>query len=441
MSDKTIITRKIEIYVSESDKDLRKEYYKTLRNWSYISRNYANDTINALQSSFFLDNITKDSNEENKKALTEYLGIKKMGMGYKILANKYKEHLPSYFRSAINSFVYKNFSESIRDVLKGDSSVTSFKKDFPLLFMSNSIRNLSIDDKSGSFEFSAIPFRFVFGRDKSNNKSIVEKITTGEYKMSNSSFKFIDNKLFFFLVVSIPKEKFKLDENKTLGVDLGIANPAYVSINNDKHFKQAIGSTDAFLHTRLAIQKSRKSLQRNLTHTKGGRGRNHKLDKLNDIGSKERNFAKTMNHSWSKQIIEVAVKNKCASINIEDLKGIGREEKNSFVLRNWSYFELQTMIQYKADRVGIKVNMVNPKYSSQRCSSCGFIHEDNRISQSKFICLECKVEMNADYNASKNISIAHNEEYVKEIENHSKAIEKLKKLNKEEKNVEEMLQV
>jgi transposase len=85
--------------------------------------------------------------------------------------------------------------------------------------------------------------------------------------------------------------------------------------------------------------------------------------------------------------------------------------------------------------------MINPKYSSQRCSSCGFIHEDNRISQSKFICLECKVEMNADYNASKNISIAHTEEYVKEIENHSKAIEKFKKLNKEEKNVEEMLQV
>ena len=439
MNKANLTTRKIEIYVSESDKDLRKEYYKTLRTWSNISRNYANDTINALQSSFFLDNIIKDSNEDNKKALSEYLGIKKMGVGYKILANKYKEHLPSYFRSAINLFVYKNFSESIRDVLKGESSVASYKKDFPLLFMSNSIRNLIIDDKGGSFEFFAIPFRFVFGRDKSNNKSIVEKITTGEYKMSNSSLKFIDNKLFFFLTVSIPKQKFELDENKTLGVDLGIANPAYVSINNDKYFKQAIGSTDSFLHTRLAIQKSRKSIQKNLTNAKGGRGRNNKLKKLNDIGSKERNFANTMNHSWSKQIIEAAVKNKCGTINIENLKGIARDQRNSFVLRNWSYFELQTMIQYKADRVGIKVNMVNPKYSSQRCSSCGFIHEDNRESQSKFICLECKEEMNADYNASKNISIAHTKEYIKEIENHSKAIEKLKKLNKKEKNVEEML--
>lgn len=441
MSDKNIITRKIEIYVSEQDQEKRKEYYKTLRNWSYVSRNYANDTMNILQSAFFLDNTIKDTNPDNKKALSEYLETSKRNLGYKILASKYKESLPSSFRTSINSYVFKAFSNSIKDVLRGDASVISYKKDFPLLFMSNTIRNLTMDDKSGSFDFFSIPFRFVFGRDKSNNRDIVSKVCTGEYKMSDSSFKFIDNKLFLFLVVSIPKQKFELDGDKILGVDLGIANPAYVSINNDKHFRQAIGSTDAFLHTRLAIQKSRKSLQMNLKHAKGGRGRNHKLDKLNDIGFKERNFAKTMNHSWSKQIVEAAVNNKCGSINIEDLKGIGRDEKNSFVLRNWSYYELQTMIQYKADRAGIKVNMVNPKYSSQRCSSCGFIHEDNRISQSKFICLDCGEQMNADHNASKNISMAHTPGYIKEIEKHIKAIDKLKKLNKEEKNVEEMLHV
>jgi transposase len=92
------------------------------------------------------------------------------------------------------------------------------------------------------------------------------------------------------------------------------------------------------------------------------------------------------------------------------------------------------MIQYKAERAGIKVNVVNPKYSSQRCSSCGHINEDNRETQSKFVCKDCGFETNADHNASKNISIAHTDEYTKEIEKHIKAINKIK-----EKNIDEML--
>ena len=434
MNKVNLTTRKIEVYISESDKDLKKEYYNTLRTWFSLSRNYANDTINALQSSFFLDKVIKDSTDDNKEALSEYLKTSKRNIGYKILANKYKDSLPSTFRATINSYVHKSFSDSIKDVLRGDSSVISYKKDFPLFFMSNSIRNLTMDN-GGSFEFSSIPFKFVFGRDKSNNKSIVEKITTGEYKMSDSSFKIIDNKIFLFLVVKIPSKVKELNIENVLGVDIGIANPAYVSVNNDNKFKRSIGSTDAFLHTRLAIQKTRRSIQKSIKEVKGGRGRSHKLNKLNDIGSKERNFTKTMNHSWSKQIIDAAIENNCGSINIEDLKGIGNNEKNSFVLRNWSYFELQTMIKYKAEREGIKVNVVNPRYSSQRCSSCGYIHEDNRESQSKFLCKDCGYTTNADHNASKNISIALTKEYIDSVEAH------ISNMEKNSKDKKEMLQV
>ena len=419
-----INTRKIEIFVAEPDADKRKQYYRTLRDWLYNSRNYANDIMSLLQSTYFLDNVNKATNPDNHKGLSEYLETSKRNLGYKVFANKYKDVLPSSYRTCINSYVFANFGNSIKDVLKGEASVISYKKDFPLLFMSNSIRNLTVDELGGSFEFMSIPFRFNFGRDKSNNKTIVRKITTGEYKMADSSFKFVDNKLFMFLVVKSPKQVFKLDEEKVLGVDLGIVNPAYVSINTDKHFRQAIGSVDSFLHTRLSLQKQRRSLQRNLKYTNGGKGRTKKMEKLDNLGSKERNFAKTMNHTLSKEIVSLAVANKCGTINLEDLKGIGQSERNSFILRNWSYFELQSMIQYKAKQVGITVNMVNPKYSSQRCSKCGHIHQDNRITQSKFLCQSCGFEDNADFNASKNISVAHTKQYKKEIEDYFKNLDK-----------------
>ena len=62
-------------------------------------------------------------------------------------------------------------------------------------------------------------------------------------------------------------------------------------------------------------------------------------------------------------------------------------------------------IENKAKEVGIDVIYIDPKFTSQRCSKCGYIHTDNRPEQSKFKCLSCGFEANADYNASQNISI------------------------------------
>jgi transposase len=77
-------------------------------------------------------------------------------------------------------------------------------------------------------------------------------------------------------------------------------------------------------------------------------------------------------------------------------------EANRF-LKNWSYFDLQTKIEYKAKEQGIKVIYIKPRYTSRRCSKCGYIHSDNRPTQARFICQQCGYEENADYNASINI--------------------------------------
>jgi transposase len=88
---------------------------------------------------------------------------------------------------------------------------------------------------------------------------------------------------------------------------------------------------------------------------------------------------------------------------MEDLKGVTKKA-NRF-LQNWSYFDLQTKIEYKAKEQGISVIYINPHYTSQRCSKCGFIHEDNRPEQARFKCQNCGFEENADYNASQNIAV------------------------------------
>ncbi len=51
----------------------------------------------------------------------------------------------------------------------------------------------------------------------------------------------------------------------------------------------------------------------------------------------------------------------------------------------------------------IKITEVNPAYTSQTCSKCGYIDKRNRKSQEVFICGFCGKKQNADINASKNI--------------------------------------
>ena len=58
-------------------------------------------------------------------------------------------------------------------------------------------------------------------------------------------------------------------------------------------------------------------------------------------------------------------------------------------------------IYYENDSVFRKIN---PCYTSQVCSCCGHWEEGQRVDQSHFKCKSCGTELNADFNASRNIA-------------------------------------
>lgn len=55
------------------------------------------------------------------------------------------------------------------------------------------------------------------------------------------------------------------------------------------------------------------------------------------------------------------------------------------------------------DRFGVEAEEVNPAYTSQTCSACGYVDKNNRPSQARFRCLWCGMKMHADCNAARNI--------------------------------------
>lgn len=224
--------------------------------------------------------------------------------------------------------------------------------------------------------------RFII--DVGTNKNKDELLTTlcrvysGEYEYCGSSIQFdkAGKKIILNLTIKIPQKNCDLNESTVVGVDLGVKIPAVCALNTNPYAREFIGSVDDYLRVRTQIQNQRRRLCIQLRNTKGGHGRKKKLKALDRYTSRERNFVKNYNHMVSSRIIKFALKHNAKYINLECLKGYDTDKK---VLRNWSYYELQSMIEYKANKYGIVVRKINPCYTSQVCSECGHYEEGHHV--------------------------------------------------------------
>ena len=92
-------------------------------------------------------------------------------------------------------------------------------------------------------------------------------------------------------------------------------------------------------------------------------------------------------------------------INVKAKSGLNK----SILDMGWAMFAL--MLEYKQSWNGGFVAYVPAAYTSQRCSACGHTAKANRVSQSKFNCIECGYQAHADFNAAKNILAAGHAAY------------------------------
>ena len=402
-----ITVRKLKLTVVGTDEE-RKQGYKFIRDSQYAQYQGLNLAMGILSSAYLESNrdIKSDIFKEAQKSLTNSNPIfDNISFGTGIDT-----------KSAITQRVKKDFKTSLKNGLaKGERTITNYKRDYPLLTRGRDLKFQYKDDDIIIKWVNKIAFKVVLGSGKIKENKIelqhtLHKIIDKEYKVGQSSLQFDrNNNLILNLNLDIPyKPKTEVVEGRTLGVDLGIKYPAYMCLNDDTYKREHIGSIDDFLRIREQMQDRRRKLQHDLKFIKGGKGRNKKMQALDRLRDKEKNFATTYNHMISKNVVEFAKKNQCEYINMEKLT---KDGFNNAILRNWSYYQLQQYIEYKAEREGIKVRYIDPAYTSQTCARCGHVDKENRQTQEKFICTKCGFELNADHNAS--INIARSEKFIK----------------------------
>ena len=179
---------------------------------------------------------------------------------------------------------------------------------------------------------------------------------------------------------------------ETLGVDLGILCPA-VGVVSSTGKTKFFGNGRHNKYLRRKYKKLRKTL-----------GKSKKMNAIKQINNKESRKMRDINHKISRNIVNFAVESNCGTINLENLSGIRQTSKaggkNKANLHTWTFFELSKFIEYKAYELGIKVNYINPKYTSQECPNCG---AKNKVNGRNYKC-SCGYKTHRDRLGALNIA-------------------------------------
>lgn len=403
------ITRQIKITIINENEDIRKEQYKFIRDSIYAQYRGLNMCMGYLLSGYYANNmdIKSEGFKLHQKTITNSLSI--------FNDIEFGKGIDS--KSSITQRIKKDFSTALKNGLaKGERSGTNYKRDYPLMTRGRDLKFKYENDNSDTVIINwvnKIVFKCIIGHKGNSTelKHTLHKVINGEYKVGGSSIGFNKrNEMILNLSLDIPEKKHKVVEGRTLGVDVGLAIPAYVSLNDSIYVRKGFGCYDEFARVRQQFKARKSRLYKQRELTKGGNGRKKKLHSLDFLASKESDFAKTYNHQLSRKIVDFAVKNNCQYINIENINSETLDDK---LLAQWGYYQLQEQITYKAKLVGIEVRKVRSAYTSQTCSFCGNVDKENRPKKDKgqayFSCTNPKCPMhgkviNADWNASVNIA-------------------------------------
>jgi IS605 OrfB family transposase len=197
----------------------------------------------------------------------------------------------------------------------------------------------------------------------------------------------------------------------TIGVDSGRKIAAAITLNHPAFplMEQYLGKDLAwkqyqFLHRRATIQHYR------------AQGAVRAQRAWTRIQRKEHQYINARCAQIAHEIVDVAVLTRSAIV-IEDLthlrkkwtkqnsKGQRGSKRSRRQLNKWPYRKLFSFLLHLARLHAIPIVSVNPQYTSQICSRCGKKSKQSRVTRNLYQCIHCGYEVNADRNASRNLSI------------------------------------
>lgn len=352
---------------------------------------------------------------ENERIYNEYLENGKTGPSAanelevrRKITNELKPTTHSWLKEVGSNVVkqaVKDANTALRRFFKGISGKPKFKKKFKCTpsFYINYESLIKTDkgfrgEKIGEIE-TTHPLPELKEKEKYSNPRITH-----------------DGKYWYISVgVEAVKEEIELTE-ESLGIDLGIKDLAIVS---DGSVFENINKSKRVKKLEKRLKREQRSLSRMLLNNTEDYDKNKKpiwkrpLRECKNIqkqNAKIRLIYKRLTDIRQNHIHQATnkiVKTKPSRVVMEDLnvRGMMKNKHLSKAIAQQKFAEFIRQMKYKCENYGIEFVQADRFFpSSKKCSCCGNIKKDLKLSDRTYKCENCGLILDRDYNASINLA-------------------------------------
>lgn len=230
----------------------------------------------------------------------------------------------------------------------------------------------------------------------------------GVQKYSNVRIPYKNDKWFVSFGMECENQVRQLT-NVSMGIDLGIKELATVEFNGEQIVFHNINKSKQMKNLKKKLVYAQRSISRKYEQNKQG----NKFVKTNNIVREETKLLKiyaritNIRQNYIHQTTHKLVSMLPKRVVMENLNvsGMMKNKRLSSAIGEMCFYEFIRQIKYKCEWNGIEFVRVDRFYpSSKTCSGCGCIKHDLKLSDRVYICKECGLVIDRDYNAAVNLS-------------------------------------
>jgi putative transposase len=314
------------------------------------------------------------------------------------LRNKYewlKEHNTKVLKQSIINLeqAYKNFFRGVKDRTKVGFPRFKSKHDVQKVrFPQEAIASKTFDEENSKLNLTTIIRGLKFecsDRDKQylyKNKAGIKSITIIKNKCGQ-----------YYATILIDGDLLRTVNEpvrESIGIDLGIKTLLTLSNGETIDNPRWINSNEKKLK-KLHKQLSKKQ--------KGSNNRAKAKRKLAKAHEQIKNKKQDYLHNITTKIVS---ENQIIVLEDLNVSGMMKNHKLAKAVQELGLYEMRRQIEYKARWYGREVIFISRWFpSSKKCSCCGNIKHDLKLSDREYICENCGLVIDRDENAAINIEV------------------------------------
>lgn len=237
---------------------------------------------------------------------------------------------------------------------------------------------------------------------------IDDRLIIGDnYKFFNARVKNRNGKWILTVGIESENQTFLLT-NKNMGIDLGIKDSAIVAYGDEKLVFPNINKSRKIRLIEQKIKYLQRTTSRKYEANKIGKKfiKTKNIERcekqLNRLYARLLNIRKNYIHQSTHKLISL-FPNRVVMENL-NIIGMMKNKHLAKAIQEQCFYEWIWQMKYKCKSKGIEFVQADRFYpSSKTCSRCGCIKHDLRLSDRTFICSECGLEIDRDYQAALNL--------------------------------------